>query len=105
MSRTAYPRLWHLFRAFFHQDWDMEGEDWPDLVRNFSTGQPSAELQATADEIERLVADCPSDAELEHQLFRELGCAYYPRPDLGGPTVREWLGQVARSLRQRVGPT
>jgi hypothetical protein len=44
MSEAAYPRLWQLFGAFFHQDWD---------------------------------------------------CSYLPRPDLGGPTVRAWLGQFA----------
>ena len=34
MPRTAYPWLRHLFGAYFHQDWDTEGEDWPDIVRN-----------------------------------------------------------------------
>ena len=47
------PRLWQMFRrAFFHQDWDTEGDDWPDLVRNFVGDQPQAELDATAAELE-----------------------------------------------------
>ena len=32
---TLYPLLEHMFGAYFHQDWDTEGGDWPDLVRNF----------------------------------------------------------------------
>jgi hypothetical protein len=103
MSRAAYPRLGHMFGAFFHQDWDVEGDDWPDLVRNFARGQPAAELKATADEIDRLLAAFPDDTALEHELFRELGCEYDPRPDLGGPTVREWLRQIATFLRRDVG--
>jgi hypothetical protein len=99
MSQAAYPRLWQLFGAFFHQDWDAEGDDWPDLVHNFATGQPQSELDATAAELDRLVRDFPDDAELNHELFDVLGCSYTPRPDLGGPTVRAWLGEIARFLR------
>jgi hypothetical protein len=102
MSRTKYPRLESLFGAFFHQDWDTEGDDWPDLVRNFAQGHTVAELEATAAEVDQLLSDFPADVALEHELFRELGCEYDPRPDLGGPTVRVWLGQVAAFLR-RVG--
>ena len=99
MSKAAYPRLWQMFGAFFHQDWDMEGDDWPHLVRNFAGGQPQSELDATAAELAQLMADCPDDAALERELFDVLGCEYLPRPDLGGPTVREWLGQIAGFLR------
>src|SRR4051794_13282034 len=99
MTSPAYPRLAHLFGAFMHQDWDTEGKDWPDLVRNFAQGQPEAELKATANELDRLLAMFPEDAGLNDQLYGELGCYYDPRPDLGGPTVRDWLGQVAGLLR------
>jgi hypothetical protein len=88
-----------MFGAFFHQDWDMEGADWPDLVRNFARGQPQSELDATAAELDRLGADFPDGAALDHELFVVLGCSYLPRPDLGGPTVRVWLGQIAEFLR------
>jgi CdiI immunity protein len=104
MSSPTYPRLAHLFGAFMHQDWDMEGGDWPDLVRNFAQGQPVAELKAAATELDALLADFADDGALSDQLYRELGCYYDPRPDLGGPTVRAWLGQVAGLLRRYAGP-
>jgi DNA replication protein DnaC len=44
-----------MFGAFFHQDWDREGEDWPDLVRNFATGQPQS---ATALRLPTVKAEC-----------------------------------------------
>ena len=101
MDTTAYPKLRFLFGAFFHQDWDTEGDDWPDLVRNYANGQPAAELEATAAEVDRLLADFHDDVALSHLLYRELWCEYDPRPDLGGPTVRAWLGQIAAFLRER----
>ncbi|HJZ60026.1 MAG TPA: contact-dependent growth inhibition system immunity protein [Gemmataceae bacterium] len=103
MTANTYPRLRFFFGAFFHQDWDTEGDDWPDLVENYAGGQPAAELEATAAELDRLLADFPDDATLSQQLYRELWCEYLPRPDLGGPTVREWLGQIAALLRERAG--
>ena len=75
-----------------------KGDDWPDLVRNYANGQPAAELEATAAEVDRLLADFHDDVALSHLLYRELWCEYDPRPDLGGPTVRAWLGQIAAFL-------
>jgi hypothetical protein len=100
MSHAAYPRLSQMFRAFFHQDWDTEGDDWPDLVRNFAGGQPQVELDATAADLDRLVADLPDDVALDRELYNVLGCSYMPRPHLGGPTVRVWLKQIAAFLRR-----
>jgi hypothetical protein len=97
----AYPRLRFLFGAFFHQDWDTEGDDWPDLVANYAGGQLAADLEATGAELDRLLADFPDDTALDHQLYCELWCEYDPRPDLGGPTVRAWLEQIAAWLRAR----
>lgn len=99
MSQAAYPHLWQMFGAFFHQDWDTEGDDWPDLVRNFAEGQPQSKLDATAAELDQLMRDFPDDTALVHELFNVLGCSYMPRPDLGGPTMRAWLGAIARFLR------
>lgn len=100
MSMTGFPRLAHLFGAYMHQDWAVEGQDWPDLVRNFAQGEPGTDLAAVAAEVERLLTDFPEDAALSDQLFRVLGCYYAPRPDLGGPDVRGWLRQVADFLRR-----
>lgn len=105
MSQAAYPCLWQMFGCYFHQDWDTAGGDWPDLVRNFAVGRPQSELNATVAELDRLVADFPDDAALGRELMVVLGCYYTPRPDLGGPTEREWLGQVATFLRRGASRT
>ncbi|WP_337174258.1 contact-dependent growth inhibition system immunity protein [Paludisphaera sp.] len=103
MSTSAYPRLEQLFGAFMHQDWDAEGRDWPELVRNFGRGQPAAELTLAADELDRLLAESPDDSGLSDRLRRELGCYFDPNPDGNGPPIRAWLGSVADSLRQLAG--
>src|SRR5262245_53060289 len=100
MSRTMYPRLWQMFGACFHQDWDTEGDDWPDLVRNYDQAHSAMELEGAGGEVDRLLAGFADGCELEYDLFEELGCNYDPCPDMGGPTVRLWLGQGAAFLRQ-----
>lgn len=32
MKEDQYANLKHMFGCYFHQDWDTEGDDWPDLV-------------------------------------------------------------------------
>ena len=82
-----------------HQDWDTEGDDWPDLVRNFlRDSAPDAE--SAAREIDTLLVDHTDDADLNDVVFSKLHCSFDPRSDLGGPTLRGWLEQIAILLRQ-----
>ncbi|MFN0019267.1 MAG: contact-dependent growth inhibition system immunity protein [Pirellulaceae bacterium] len=104
MPKDVYPHLRQLFGGYMHQDWCNEGKDWPDLVRNFSRCESIADPSIVATEIEQLLASAPNDAALHDHVYREMNCYYDPRPDLGGPTVREWLTQVAAFLRLS-GPT
>jgi hypothetical protein len=104
MSASAYPHLGLLFGAYMHQEWGCEGKDWADLVNNFARSETAADLPAIAAEIDRLLIDYSDDNALHDQLYRVLGCYYDPRPDLGGPTVRTWLAQVAAFLRKNTQP-
>jgi hypothetical protein len=100
VPRPFYPRLQQLLGAYFHQDWDLEGDDWPAIVRKYRSDVSAAEAAAAASEIEQLIADGDSDSILADRLLREFGCYYDPRPDLGGPLPREWLIQLAAALRE-----
>jgi hypothetical protein len=100
MPAGSYQHLPHLFGAYFHQDWDAEGDGWPALVRNYRRDVSLADAAAAADEIEALLAEGDSEAALAERLVREFGCYYDPRPDLGGPALRTWLAQVASALRE-----
>jgi CdiI immunity protein len=100
--QDSYPYLSQMFGAYFHQDWDLEGNDWPDLVENYIADEVYDPMK-TAEEIDRLLSDVTHDSDLERTLFAGLGSYYIPRRDLDGPTIREWLGQIAMLLRQRGG--
>jgi len=87
-----------MFGCYFHQDWDTEGSDWPDLVRNYLR-ESTADAKATAVEINSLLAECETDQRLEDRVLDEFGCCYDARPEAAGPGVRAWLAQVAAMLQ------
>ncbi len=89
--------LYQFFAAYFHQDWDMEADDWQGIVDNYVSSDPLAEpLWRTAQEIDYICA-ARSEVDLSQFLLRKVGVCYDPRPEL---TYKEWLGQVAARLRR-----
>ena len=96
---TEFPLLESMFSCYFHQDWDTEGTDWRDLIQNYARDE-SANPTLVASEINQLLENCGDDEQLHNELMGRFHCYYAPRADLGGPTVREWLRQVAALLRQ-----
>ncbi|CAA9348621.1 MAG: hypothetical protein AVDCRST_MAG68-3550 [uncultured Gemmatimonadetes bacterium] len=97
-----YPALWCLLAGYFHQDWDVEGSDWPDVLTVFRRDSTPAAAAGAADEIDRLLREYPGEEVLEQVLYGQFGCAYNPRPDLGGPSPRRWLQCLATALRSPV---
>jgi hypothetical protein len=96
VTHPAYPALWQLFGAYFHQDWDLSGPDWQSVLAEYvDTAQPETALQA-AGELAALLRDIPDDAELRRIVPDDLGCEYLPEP--GGLTMREWLMEMQRQL-------
>ena len=90
-----------LFGAYFHQDWDIDAEDWPDVIDQFRRDHTPEYCDETASEIDRLIDEPLNNDDLYQYMWRKLGCEYMPRPDLGGPDVREWLRRVAVALRRQ----
>ncbi|MGV0676962.1 contact-dependent growth inhibition system immunity protein [Mycolicibacterium fortuitum] len=88
--------LYQFFAAYFHQDWDLEADDWEGIVGGYATDHPSAEsLLALAQEIDGLRA-ARSEPYLEEFLVNTVGVYYGPEP----LTYKEWLAQIADRLRQ-----
>lgn len=95
------PRRESLFQFFggcFHEDWAVDDREWPDVVARFRADVGAATCETVADELRKLLISVDDEA-LQTIVWRQLGCYYDPRPDLGGPTLREWLQQVAAQLR------
>jgi hypothetical protein len=89
--------LYQFFAAYFHQDWDLEAEDWQRIVDNYVNADPVAErLRMLAQEIDDTHA-ARSEEDLSQFLLREVGIYYDPRPEA---KFKEWLGQIAARLRE-----
>ncbi len=97
---AQYPYLFQFFGGYFHQDWMLDSPTWQDVVRQYAKEAAPDDLHRALAEIEDLLHTTPDDQVLEQRLLHELGCEYDPRPDLGGPTYREWLAAVAGMLHR-----
>lgn len=83
--------------AYFHQDWDLEADDWQGIVDNYVNANPVAEsLRALAQEIDDVRAS-RSEPDLTQFLIRGVGICYDPRAEV---TFKEWLAQIAARLRK-----
>ena len=90
--------LYQFFAAYFHQDWDLEADDWEGIVDNYVNEDPVAEpLRSLAQEIDEL-RQAREESDLRQFLVYTVGVDYGPQP----LTYREWLGQIADRLRQHV---
>lgn len=89
--------LYQFFAAYFHQDWDLEADDWQGIVDNYVNDDPTAgPLRTLAQEIDDL-RGARREPDLEQFLVRTVGVYYAPQP----LTYKEWLGQVSDRLREQ----
>lgn len=96
---TSRERLLQFLGGCFHQAWTLEADEWTAVVTQYRGGAGGDEARMTADALAALLRSTPDNAELERIVHHDPGCEYDPRPDLGGPTLRQWLTQVAVVLR------
>ncbi|BBZ02501.1 hypothetical protein MCHIJ_19380 [Mycolicibacterium chitae] len=82
------------FGGNFHQDWDLEAENWQSVIDNYAVGKGPSRLHALAQDIDDL-RQMHGEDELKVLMPRRAHAAYNPRPI----TYKEWLGLVADRLR------
>jgi hypothetical protein len=63
MSSDAYPALADLIGAWFHQDYDIEGETMPEIMAAFRAVMTPAEQALASTDIARFVAEHPDDLD------------------------------------------
>lgn len=89
--------LYQFLATNFHQDWDLEADDWQGIVDNYVNEDPIAgPLRVLAQEIDDL-RDARAEPELKQFLVYTVGVDYGPQP----LSYKEWLGQIADRLRKR----
>ena len=84
----------YLVKGYFHQDWQIEGENARAVLDFFASSDPhmvAGARDAAADMLARNLAEQELEAELE-----AAGLDYYPPGD--GMTYREWLELVVERL-------
>lgn len=88
--------LYQFLATNFHQDWDLEADDWEGIVDNYVNEDPVSEpLRMLAQEIDDL-RESRTEPDLKQFLVRTVGVDYGPDP----LSYKEWLGQIADRLRQ-----
>ncbi|WP_396913755.1 contact-dependent growth inhibition system immunity protein [Mycolicibacterium sp.] len=95
MNSSVSYAMEQFFGGNFHPDWDLEAEDWPQIVDSFVVGEKPEQLRSLARDIDEFRKSRP-DVDL-HAAMMKLGGFYDPRPEM---TYSEWLGHVAERLRQ-----
>ncbi len=93
---NQFPNLTQFFSSYFHQDWPLEAETPSDVVNNYRSSEPPANIEAASQELSKLLEMPIATADLEAFILDELGCYYDPTSD--NQTVREWLELVQESL-------
>lgn len=90
--------LYQFLATNFHQDWDLEADDWQGIVDNYVDEDPTpVSLLRLAEQIDDLRVSL-LEQELQEFLVRQVGVDYGPVPLKYG----EWLGEIANRLRWRV---
>lgn len=95
---TAYPALWQFFGGYFHQDWDLAGPGWRDVVAGYIDEAGPEIVRQTADELAVLLRDVSDEDALRGVVLDGFGCFYLPDPD--GVTMRAWLEEVRQALER-----
>jgi hypothetical protein len=89
--------LYQFLATNFHQDWDLEADDWQGIVDHYVNEDPTADpLRTLAQEVDDL-REARAEPELNQFLVYTVGVDYGPQP----LTYTEWLGQIADRLRKQ----
>ena len=96
---NQFPNLTQFFSSYFHQDWPLEAETASDVVNNYRSSEPPESIEATSQELSKLLEMPIAEPDLETFILDELGCYYDPKSE--NQTVREWLESVQKSLTNR----
>lgn len=98
MISDHFPHLFQFFGSYFHQDFDLEGDDWEDLVKSFLQHESRDRALAVSNELRQLLAMKLEDERLSEMLLRDLGSYYDPGPD--GLSSTNWLRAMIRYINE-----
>lgn len=92
---SGIPPFEYLLKAYFHQDFDLEGPNAQAILDHFAEENPLEEVSEARASASLLLARGLSEEELEEELVA-IGLEYHPPGD--GMTHAQWLELVVERL-------
>lgn len=84
------------FGSYFHQDWDLEAQDWRGVVREFAENESESYVSAVLGGLEVIARSGLDSGDLEDLLSQRLGCGNNPN---WGEPLSEWFSDLASELQ------
>lgn len=73
MSSDRYPALANLIGAWFHQDFDIEGETVAEVMSAFKAAEPASRQVEVRSDIERFLRDNAEDLDARFEAIFQAG--------------------------------
>ncbi len=83
--------------GYFHQDWDLDGDDDGEVIASFVEGESIAHVQKVVTCLEEKLNELSFDAKAADIFLQQVGCAYRYQED--GLSGVEWLNRLLNLLR------
>ena len=96
---AEFQKLKQFFGAYFHQDWDLDGDTWTEVLESYLD-------ENTVEEASRLIGEMKLLVQLQKQgniagdaFLKDAGCSYDYTND--GISALEWTSQLLETLKVR----
>lgn len=96
MEIGAEENLTEFFSTYFHEDWDVYGTSWKDVLGHYVSEHSNNDILETANALNHLAMLLPYDADDACELIDNFGNYYYYPND--GLTARQWIRDMAGYL-------
>jgi hypothetical protein len=100
-EKTAFPHLYYLLGAHFHQDFDINGNTLEEILATCRKDLPTEDRKETAAEIHRFIA---AYGDSDSRLAEEFVQIFHPdiiAEGWEGLTTREWLLRISELLEEK----
>jgi len=98
ISDSTLYRLKQFIAGYFHEDMDIHGPTWEDVLQAAMDDRTPAELREMAAALRQYADDHEDGPELKRLMLYELGSCL--RTEAVGFTPRQWLYRAAELVRE-----
>lgn len=93
-----YYHIEQFLGAYFHQDWDLDGESWEDVVSTYLANSDQNENSVLSKQLNAFIQDIENGVSDGNALLSDFGCYY--NFDADGMSAIEWLSGLLKSLEK-----